>query len=401
MVLVITICILLGNMNNHFRKSVITAASSAKEKNTQEQQPALAAAGAAAALNKCGNESRHVNGTVFHKVWPRHMDTHEVWSHHYPARSNASSPYWHSWNFSKVCAAQGNLGGSLYAPPRYQSEDRPSGLRIVMIGDSLMRYHFVMMIHYLHTGHWIHDSMQPNLLREASLGGNGGWPAFYRALERYFENDSLVCDCYRGSNWTKSLFENQYYLDQQCLDNSIYFFSKFGTYGLRGYHNASEINAWSHSTEKNGTKLILPKSVYEQGNFRWRYMEYEPFLRNVVALLEPRPRIVIINEGLWPGGPENLSNETVVRQIQETIHDLGMVSVYKTTTTKSKNSNPGLVGHDELCCQIFDHCLRMDWTACVPENEYWDNLHFLAYPNLRFTEQLLDLLEKIDIIPTV
>jgi hypothetical protein len=47
----------------------------------------------------------------------------------------------------------------------------------------------------------------------------------------------------------------------------------------------------------------------------------------------------------------------------------------------------------------------MDWTACVPKSEYWDYVtgtgtHFLAYPNLRFSEQLLDLLERIGMIPT-
>ena len=123
-------------------------------------------------------------------------------------------------------------------------------------------------------------------------------------------------------------------------------------------------------------------------------------------MLEPRPTVDIINEGLWPGAAENLSNESVVRKIRDTIHELGMVSIYKTTTKTTANRVPGITGHDELCCQIFDHCLRMDWTACVPKTEYWDYVtgtgtHFLAYPNLRFSEQLLDLLERIDMIPTV
>jgi hypothetical protein len=86
--------------------------------------------------------------------------------------------------------------------------------------------------------------------------------------------------------------------------------------------------------------------------------------------------VVIINEGLWRGAAENLSNELVQRQIRETIHELGMVSIYKTTTKANRNKVPAVTGHDELCCRIFDHCLRMDWTACVPESEYYDQHHF-------------------------
>ncbi len=50
-------------------------------------------------------------------------------------------------------------------------------------------------------------------------------------------------------------------------------------------------------------------------------------------MLEPRPRVVVINEGLW--ADVNLSDETVVRMIRDTIRDLGMVSVYRTTTKRT------------------------------------------------------------------
>jgi hypothetical protein len=264
-----------------------------------------------------------------------------------------------------------------------------------MIGDSLTRYQFVMLIHYLHTGHWIHDSMQPNLLVEKTMGGEHNFPLFFKALEDYFEHDHLVCDCYRGTNRSRTLLENQYYIDQECHNNSISFFGKYGSHGLRGYNNAFDINGWSQSTDKNGTNLRFPPSAYVQGTFSWWYSDYEPFLRNVLAKLEPRPRVVVINEGIWPNAADHLSNETVVRQIRDTIRELGMVSVYKSTTKRRRNGTPGLFPHDELCCRIFDHCLRLDWTACVPKKDFADQQHFHSYANLRFNEQLLELLEQI------
>jgi hypothetical protein len=343
------------------------------------------------ASQKCSSESVIVNGTEFSLVWPKY--TNDVWDLVDNITDGTEISVWLPSNFSQLCAAGVNLSTSIHAPPLYHNKDRPSGLRLVMLGDSVTRYQFVMLIHYLHTGHWIHDSMQPNLLREDTFGG-GGWTAFYNAFETYFEHDHMVCDCFRGTIWEKQLHENQFYLNRGCLDNSVTFFAKFGGFGFRGYHTAADINGWFHNSTgtNNGTKLLIPQTVYEQGNYTWIYHTYDPFLRNVVAMLEPRPRVVVINEGLWTD--TNLSDETVVRMIRDTISDLGMVSVYRTTTKRctSQGENvAGLLPHDKLCCEIFDYCLKMDWTACAAKGDYWDSMHFLAHANLRFVEQLLDL----------
>jgi len=339
-------------------------------------------------LFECPSDSNRVNGTDFSLQWPKFTSTSAVWD------LSAETTIWHPSNFSELCASNLDLSASIHAPPRYHTKDRPTGLRIVMLGDSLMRYQFVMLVHYLHTGHWIHDAMTPNLLRENSFG-DGGWSSFFHGLETYFDEDHLVCDCFHGdTRWWKTLVENQYYKDQGCHDNSVFFFAKFGTFGFRGHYPVSDVTGWvNHSSKMNR----IPDSVYDQGSFKWRYYDYESFLRDVVAVLEPRPQLVIINEGLW--GVESLSNETVVLQIRDTLRSLGMVSVYKTTTKflKKKAQTPGLLPHDEMCCRIFDHCLRMDWTYCLDPSESWDGTHFRSYPNLRFNEQLLHLLQQ-DII---
>ena len=339
--------------------------------------------------SECPYESNRVNGTEFSMLWPDFTSTSDVWN--LPAETTMDGHMWHPSNFSELCTANLDLNTSIHAPPRYHTKDRPTGLRMVMLGDSLMRYQFVMLVHYLHTGQWIHDAMSPNLLREDSFG-DGGWSSFFHGLETYFEEDHLVCDCFHGDKrWWKTLVENQYYHDPGCHDNSVFFFAKFGSFGFRGHHSVSDITGWvNHSSKMNR----IPDNIYDQGRFTWRYYDYEPFLRDVVAMLEPRPQLVIINEGLW--GVDSLSNETVVLQIRDTLRSLGMVSVYKTTTKflKKHARTPGLLPHDEMCCRIFDHCLRMDWTYCLDPSESWDGTHFRSYPNLRFTEQLLHLLHK-------
>ena len=300
---------------------------------------------------------------------------------------------WRPSKFSELCATGVNLNASIHAPPLYNSKDRPRGLRLVMLGDSVTRFQSIMLMHFIRTGYWIHDSMQPTFLRAESFGEmNEGWLALYHALDLRFGNDHLICDCIRGPVREKHLVENLFYYDKGCLDNSVSFFLKFGSSGFRGYQNTSDINGWFHDSSliEEGPKQILPDSQDAQGNsFTWRYMTYEPFLRNVVATLQPRPRVVVINEGLWPD--VSLLEEAVV--IRDTIHDLGMVSVYRTTTkTKGGESR---APHDKLLCETFDYCLQMDWTACLEKHDYYDDVHFLAYPNLRFVEQLLNLLEEM------
>jgi len=180
--------------------------------------------------------------------------------------------------FPSCVLPESNWSTSIDAPPFHHSKDQPSGLRLVMLGDSLTRYQFLMLIHYLRTDHWIHDSMQPDLLREESFGG-GGWTAFYHAFEMYFGHDHMECDCFRGTIWEKHLLENQFYLNEGCLDNYVAFFAKFGRLGFRGYHTADDINGWIHNSTgtSNGTNLHVPESVYEQGSFTRIYHTYEPF----------------------------------------------------------------------------------------------------------------------------
>jgi hypothetical protein len=350
------------------------------------------------ASQKCASDGAHgVKGSEFSLVWPNFTD--EVWN--LPAdgitTNGTDETIWHPSKFSDLCASHVNLSSSIHAPPLYRSMGRPSGLRLVMLGDSVTRYQFLMLIHFLHTGHWVHDSMRPFLLSDESFG-RGDWRAFYSFIETYFEKEYMVCDCFRGNRWEKQKVENQFYRDKGCLDNSVSFFAKFGTWGFRGYHTASDINGWFQNSigSYNDTKLSIPESVYEQANYTYHYPTYEPFLRNVVAKLEPRPRVVVINEGLWTD--VNLSDEAVVIGIRDTIRDLGMVSVYRTTTktrTGGKDAVAGLYPHDKLCCEIFDHCIRTDWTFCAERRDYLDQLHLLAYANLRLVEQLLDLLENL------
>lgn len=342
--------------------------------------------------DNCSEAEHLVNGTEFSAVWPNFSIDMWIGNQSSANRTLIQSP----WRLG-VNTTTADIREAIHSPPLYQSENRPRGLRIAMIGDSLMRYQFLMLVHYLHTGHWIHNSMQPNLLREGSFRD---WAHFYGGLTKYFGEDYLLCDCFRQSKKPKirnpTMVENQFYLDSGCLDNSVAMLWKAGDLGFRGHLTADNINK-SFLVDGNRTKFEVPLRKKRRGNFSWKYEEYDPFLREFVARLEPRPRVVILNEGLWT--VDNLSNETVVRRIQNTIRELGMISIYKTTTKMNRpgdpSEGPGLLPHDEMCCKIFDHCLRMDWTTYVDPDDYSDAVHFGAHPNVRFNEQFFELLKSI------
>lgn len=344
---------------------------------------------------------KNVKGTPYLEQLPHTNDddNHEIYeesSTSYKNQSAVPSP-WQLFPEYSVLVLENmtTWNASIHAPPRYKSYQRPVGLRLAMIGDSLMRYQFVMLIHYLHTGQWV------------ELNEN------YEGLIQYFGGDHFICDCFRASARPKlrnpTITENEFYRDQGCHDNSVSMFFKAGDLGFRGHHTTADVSSWFQSVQRvagqnatmnhenafdNRTTLEVPRSKYKAGNFSWRYDDYAPFLRDIVANLEPRPRVVIINEGIWT--VENLSNATIVRNIQSILRDLGMISIYKTTTKPNRpNPDPSLLPHDRLCCEIFDHCLHMDWTAGLPPEDYMDRVHFRAFPNIRSNEQLFELLESI------
>jgi hypothetical protein len=122
-----------------------------------------------------------------------------------------------------------------------------TGLHMLMIGDSLMRYQYVTLVYYLHTGHWIHDGASKHI-----------WETADEAIARYKEN--AICECFVGTEWKKSRVGNQYFI-KNAVTNCISYFEKMGSFGLRGYRNASDINAWSRSTDKNGTQPNLTPSL--------------------------------------------------------------------------------------------------------------------------------------------
>jgi hypothetical protein len=291
--------------------------------------------------------------------------------------------------------------------PLYQPDDRPTGLRIAFIGDSLTRYQTTALIHYLHTGYWIDEYMQPNLLNEQSF--RSSWKAYYEFTSEYFNGPTnFRCDCYRDPNrmWDAFLGENMFYRDE-CRGNHITFLSKFGNFPFRGHwephtaFNGSTTLPGAESNEASTNQTSVGGASpggYNESEvstpYSWSFDSWPDVVRNYVAHLDPKPDYLVLNAGLWA---HHGLNEQVLAEIRAAADKVGITTIYKTTTNPQ---NPAiqrlqLRGHDEAGCRLLQHCFALNWTALVPPNHYWDGLHFFSYMNTRFNEQLLELLAAI------
>lgn len=115
------------------------------------------------------------------------------------------------------------------------SLDRPTGLHLAWIGDSVTRYQFLSLIHFLHTGRWVMDADFPNIVDISTF--NNVWVDFFEYSSYILgqEQGQHQCDCYRASGGAdgKHIFENRYYRDP-ARDNYLYFFTKMGSHPFHG-----------------------------------------------------------------------------------------------------------------------------------------------------------------------
>jgi hypothetical protein len=300
--------------------------------------------------------------------------------------------------------------------PLHLPADRPTGLKIAFLGDSLMRYQTVSLIHYLHTGQWIDEHMEPNLLNEKSFRSD--WTTFYEYNSKYFNGPhNFRCDCYRLATfkeWATALSENIFYRDE-CRDNHVVFLSKFGIFPFRGHWDPDDVFNESPITEEEriardmgSTGQIRPMLTKEENVFAlghggynisevsapytWSFPTWSAVVRNYIAHLTPKPDYLVVNAGLWP---DHDLNEQVLSDIRVAADEVGIKAIYKTTTTTRNGNDVALKPYDEVGCRLLPYCLPMNWTALVPPAHYWDRLHFLSYVNTRFNEQLLELLAEI------
>jgi len=111
------------------------------------------------------------------------------------------------------------------------SKAAPQGL--VLMGDSVTRYQYLNLVHFLEHGSWYTD---PTGLRpsENERKFDGGWKEFYQVTNERLRGHE-ICDCYREND----ISEFRYYING---DVKVSYLQLFGNNTVIRVHNTSLMN---------------------------------------------------------------------------------------------------------------------------------------------------------------
>lgn len=265
-------------------------------------------------------------------------------------------------------------------------------LRIVMIGDSLMRYQYLSLVYRLRHGVWFDNSMWYfHLVNEHTFRApyhENSWGAFL-----YHTNQILqpfeVCDCYRKSmNSMEEIVENRYYYDP-ILNNSVVYLLSYGhAFPMGGRLQPDKVRK-----TPRGWQI---KALQHYWNLTWQYHDWSHTILNHVQYLQPQPRFVVMNAGAWnhkfglDQSGKRLTPPTVnLFNLFENTTLVPYDYVWRTTTYATYRSHSGLRS-DPLLCERFPMCVNVSFTRNVRPRLYWDKLHFLEPVYRGINEQMLD-----------
>jgi len=180
--------------------------------------------------------------------------------------------------------------------------------------------------------------------------------------------------------------EHRYFSDP-ARGNYVTYIKKFGLHVSHGH--------WQpHQPYKNHSLTNITPGPTEP--YVWETSNWAEIIREHIARLEPKPDYLVFNAGLHPNRLREVQEHT---EIREALQETGLIGIYK-TTTYPKHIGPGMPhkdgSHDQLLCEVMEHCLDMSWTAALNGTEnYYDQNHFKAHVNTRMNVQLLEFLEQL------
>jgi len=258
-----------------------------------------------------------------------------------------------------------------------------NGYRIALVGDSIMRYQYVSLALYLHTGRWPSNEDKPTMMLYKEFKG---WHAYFQA-SREALSPFEQCNCNRVMNGNlpdmEKSYENRYYLEG---NHSLTYITKAGLHPAVGHWDASHV----HKKHENLTS---------SNSLRWSY-NWTGLICEYLTHLDPKPDYVVLNAGRWG---HDLNETHVQDSIINALKETGMVGIYKTTTASKHEQTEEQFApsgaHDAPMCDLFiangHFCLHMNWTLGLSKREYFDTLHLRPNANKVTNLRLLELIKLI------
>lgn len=253
----------------------------------------------------------------------------------------------------------------------------PQNLHLAMIGDSLTRYMYLSLAHFLRWGFWECDDYEPSIVQQKQ---HGSWNDFFN-----YTNEKLSpyeqCDCWRNSAIGAYGYEHRYYWDPN-LNNSLTVIQKLGPHPTKGHWSSKDVYL-EHTWD-----------IDYNNDFLWDYgKNWADIITHHLAELPQKPHFIIFNGGVWHHN--GLDNEAMQDAILDALKGHNITGIYRTTTVNRGNQRSPYSQHDEQLCSKTQYCLNVSWTGQTRDELYLDESHFYSSVYNQMNAQLLGLLYKI------
>jgi hypothetical protein len=283
----------------------------------------------------------------------------------------------------------------------FSHTDRMELLRnkyIILIGDSLSRYQYVNLIHYI-----LYDRCPSNYPRVEHEKEWNDWEAFHRGSNLRF-GCSEICDCFHTS-WNDNT-ENRYFYDEKYNfsisfhywnGKSIWIERERTFFDRNPNTRLQRLNPCSNLTDFK-TALTRPYQKYGI-----KYNNIVDFIHGEIKLFPPN--YLFLNFGLWdPTYWLDKSNLTAMvdlyKQLRTIMGERGHI-VWKTTTSRRGIVEDGidtvqlLDAYKNIGFDIFD-TFFFTKNLVNMENAFWDTIHYTASVYCELNFRLFEFIKKLE-----
>ena len=277
-------------------------------------------------------------------------------------------------------ATSSSINGRSTSKRQIYADPRPKGLRLLFIGDSISRYHYISFTHFLRHGEWLDPASDPNPVNEKSYED---WQTFYESTS----GENEYCDCHRVGSSFETAVENRYFYEPTRDNYVVYIQCLMDMHG-REDPSLITIDRILHS---NYSFHWDPK---HQG-WAWQYTDWADAITQHVAKLDLKPDYVLFNAGIWPN---DMFNPATQKRLATALKEAGIQGIWRTTSFPAQSSGQtnsvkqireervsnGLREHK---CQV----LNVSWTKYLGQNNFWDRFHMFEPVYRVWGEDLLGI----------
>lgn len=271
---------------------------------------------------------------------------------------------------------------------------RPTGLRLVMLGDSVDRYQYLSLVYYLRWGRWFHGKTNreqgapPTFRSYLFHEKDGGTWNDYMAASTKLLHPYGACDCYRegtkGAYEHNRTSENRFYYDKE-QDNAVAFLWLPGRLPAQGHWEAS--TAFGKATEENASSKLT--TTWQP--FQWQYTTWSDLIRHYIPHLQPRPTWLYMNAHYWPNDFPSVGSS-----VAQAAAESGLTTIWSTATISNNfKAQVKLGGMDQQMCSLMHHCLNNSWMETnLTRHDMFDFFHFKPHVYKIMNKMLLEVMGK-------